>query len=359
MKHKSEKCRELISKFYTFLSCSFSSWSVLGIIFLNTLPAMTYGCSPAPLPDTAGKTCTNLSITKSPYTAMQTLDIFVFRDDETMMLDCYQRIEDPEKWNGSIMSSSGKRIIYICANSGIEKDGWPLIRSMRSMEKISFNLEDESRENPVMTGRVRMAASGTYIRQPGPPYTELAMSPLTCEIVLRSLTCDFKGRPYDGEKITEAKVYLTNVNATRKLSDADSSMPERIINAGFLNRYDLSKFQDSSLIIKHIEKSIGKDGIQEEIKLYCYPNMAEEASPGSPVTRIVIEGKVSGKTYYWPIDISRGPGKGISGGKSYIFDVKITRKGTTDPDIPVRTEEVNIRFEEEAWREKEGYTVGF
>ena len=320
---------------------------------------MTCGCSPATMPDTACRTSTTLHITKSPYTAMQTLDIFVFRDNETRLLDCYQRVEQPEKWDGRIMSSAGNRIIRICANSRTDKNEWPLIRSMNSLEKISFNLEDESRENPVMTGEAKMPAPGSNALHPGLPYAEITMLPITCEIVLRSLICDFKGRPYDGEKITEAKVYLTNVNATRKLSDADGSMPERIINAGFLNRSDLSKFRDSSLIIKHIEKSIGKDGIQEDIRLYCYPNMAEEESPGSPVTRMVIEGKVSGKTYYWPIDISRGPGKGISGGKSYIFDVRITRKGTTDPDIPVRTEEVNIRFEEESWIEKEGYTVGF
>lgn len=359
MKHESVKSRELISKFYTFLSCSFSSWSVLGIIFLNILPAMTYGCSPATVPDTACRTASTISITKSPHTAMETLDIFVFRDDEARLLDCYQRVDQPEKWDGRIMSSAGNRIIHICANSRTGKGEWPLIRSMHSLEKISFNLEDESRENPVMTGEAKIPASGPDFMYPGLPYTEIPMSPLTCEIVLRSLICDFKGRPYDGERITDAKVYLTNVNATRRLYSAEGSMPERIINAGFLNRYDLARFRDSSLIIKHIDKSIGKDGIQEDIRLYCYPNMAEEDSPGTPVTRMVIEGKVSGKTYYWPIDISRGLGNGISGGKSYIFDVRITRKGTTDPDIPVRTEEVNITFEEESWIEKEGYTVGF
>ena len=359
MKHHSEKCRELISTIYTFLSCSFSSWSVLGIIFFYLLPAITYSCSPAPLPDQAEKAHITLSMTKSPVTIMETLDIFVFREDEPRLLDCYLRVEDPGKWDGRVVSSAGNRIIRICANSGMDKDEWQQVRSIHSLEKISFDLEDECRESPVMTGEVKVPVDRSETSAGVMPDIEMTMIPLTCEIILRSLTCDFKGRPYDGEKITDAKVYLTNVNAGRKLSDIGGSLPERIINPGFLNRSDISKFRDSSLIIKHIDKHIGKNGIGQEIRLYCYPNTAEEESPGTPVTRLVIEGKISGNTYYWPIDISRGPGNGISSGKSYIFDVKITRKGTTDPDIPVRTEEVNITFEEEAWIEKEGYTVGF
>ena len=68
---------------------------------------------------------------------------------------------------------------------------------------------------------------------------------------------------------------------------------------------------------------------------YCYPNLQQpdsQATTWSPrFTRIVAEVELGGTTYYYPINLQY-----ISGNKSYeIENLTITRKGSTDPDIPI------------------------
>jgi hypothetical protein len=52
-------------------------------------------------------------------------------------------------------------------------------------------------------------------------------------------------------------------------------------------------------------------------------------------------------------------GYGIGRNEKYIFDIKITRKGTNDPDKPVSKEDIDIIFNIEKWNEKEDYGVIF
>ena len=76
----------------------------------------------------------------------------------------------------------------------------------------------------------------------------------------------------------------------------------------------------------------------------------------------MIEGMLDGELYYWPIDINRDADSheyGVLGGHRYIYDIKITRKGSSDPDIPVRTEDFVISQKIAEWREKENYAVVF
>jgi hypothetical protein len=90
--------------------------------------------------------------------------------------------------------------------------------------------------------------------------------------------------------------------------------------------------------------------------------MAEEEGPGSPFTRLVIQGVLDGEVWYWPIDINRGEGRspeGIAGNCSYSFDIKLTRKGSADPDTAIKTESATIIMEVEKWEEKEEYSVAF
>ena len=99
-----------------------------------------------------------------------------------------------------------------------------------------------------------------------------------------------------------------------------------------------------------------------DIKLRCYPNMASQEGPGSPFTRLVIQGQLDGDVWYWPIDINRGEGcttEGIEGNCAYTFDIVLTRKGSADPDTAIKTESATIMMEVEKWEEKEEYSVVF
>lgn len=345
-------CREFL---ISVISVHFSETILpfLGTLtLLNFLPAFLYGCSvPESLPDTPTVQETGISLTKSQG-EVEELDIFVFKDDPLQRLDCYLRIEDPTSWNEEIVSRYGDRIIVICANSGRNADDWAFLSSFASLKDIRMSLEEESAGSPFMSGAIYVP-SGNDGRQ-----TAIHIRPLYSTVELRSISCDFAGKPYAGERMTDVKVYLTNVNAECGILDTEGILPSRIINAGGLRDEDMETLPHPSMLAAEIKGEIGRNIIHPGIDLICYPNNSLNEGPGTPFTRLVIEGKVSGVTYYWPIDINR-EGGGICRNERYVYDIRITRKGSTDPDTPVNVEDTDILFRVEKWKEEEDCPVRF
>lgn len=367
MKNQKEHSREHISfksfkfkifKLCTLRSCCSSSQSVLGKTLLSLLPALACGCTAeviAPSAETAECNARILMEGHVPAENLSSLDIFVFKNDELGLVDCYQRIDHPEEWDGNVCSSAGDRTISICANSRMTIDEWPWIRSREGLKKISVNLEQERREYPFMSGEIHVRA-----KKDSPIYAGLSLRPLASEIYLRSVCCDFTGKPYAGEEITEAKVYLTNINAECGMLEDGDIRPGRLINSARLCPEDVDSFEDPGLIYQELDHNIGKAWIKPEIRLWCYPSNGYEESMGTPFSRMVIEGKIAGHTYYWPVNINRDSGSsGIDRNRQYIYDIKITRKGSTDPDIPVEADDMEITFKTAIWEEKENCIVGF
>ncbi len=329
----------------------------LGKYLLSLLPAFSYGCTktadpPKPFMDDIH---TKISV-PAPSMEINTLDVFVFKDDRFSKLDCYQRFDNMGDWQDAVVSSGGERIITALANTPYAREDWLKVSSRSYLKDIMINLEDETREFPVMTGELSI---DTYNKNSLP--RTLSLIPLASEIRLNTICCDFSGKAYAGEKITDAKVYLTNVNAECGILEERETYPKRIINTGRLREEDMEKFTNPDLIMQEIPKGIGSQTSYVAISLWCYQNCHQKESPGSPYTRLVIEGKISGQTYYWPIDINREAEEeaGIWRGKCYSFNIKITTKGASDPDIPVKTDEIIINQEVAKWKEIQEYEVSF
>lgn len=346
-------CRE---HFYSAISVySETILPFLGALtLLSFLPAFLYGCSaPEPLLYPAGEVCINIDLTKGAGNVDE-LDIFVFRNDRLQKTDCYQKVPDLESWNREVVSGYGDRIIAVCANCRKDIMEWTGVSSFPYLQNLSVSLEDDDPESPFMSGwkEVSAGSEGRHI--------QMQLSPLTSIVRLQSISCDFSGRPYSGEKMTDVRIYLTNVSAECRLFDEKGIMPIRVVNAGGLCEDDMEAFRDASVLYRELPYDIGSETIRPDISLICYPNNSPSESPGTPFTRLVIEGKVGGQTYYWPIDINRDDGgEGIARNEKYIYDIRIRRKGTLDPDTPARTEDMDISFKIEKWEEQEDYKVTF
>jgi hypothetical protein len=92
------------------------------------------------------------------------------------------------------------------------------------------------------------------------------------------------------------------------------------------------------------------------------PNIGTEGNPGNPPTRLVLEGKIDGHIYYWPINIGHEAQEGTyvaERNHSYIYDIHIRRKGTSDPDIPISIKTGEIKLKVESWIEKKEYGIEF
>ena len=283
---------------------------------------------------------------------IMSVDIFTFDADSLGHLDSYQRITDISDETITISSTGGRKRIFACCNTGLDKEDMMRIDCMEDLKKTFIRLEDQDRDFPLMLGQTE-----TDTDSAGNP--DINIRPMISEIILKTVRCCFEGTVYDNEPITEARVYLTNVNAQCNLAEA-ADMPERFINMGMLNTNDISAFHEPAIVIQEIGQEITEEVLRTDISLLCFQNHGTNESPGSPFTRLVFEGKIQGHTYYWPITVNRAEeGTGIEAGTRYIYDLTIRRKGSHDPDHEIVVDKSETTMEVIQWKEKEEYTVGF
>lgn len=328
---------------------------LLGPLLLSFAPALFSGCSMEILPKDHGDKAlmeeTTLKLHGSTLnTVWTTLDILIFEDDKLSRLDAYQRIEDFRGKLARASSTKGQKIFFVCADSHIGRYEWSDISSYNSLKNTYSDLENEFPDRPVRTGECRTFA-GSY-------FALARLKPLSCNVVLKTISCDFSATPYAGHQIKDVKVYLTNVSASCPLISDGPAKPVRFINTGQLLSSDIRKFRNPEIIIRDIADEVGHMELHPEASLLCYPNPCTEESPGTLRTRMVIEGKINSMTYYWPITLGEED-SGLERGNRYIYEIRIKRKGVTDPDIPFDPESVAINMIIKPWTEKEEYVVGF
>jgi len=323
--------------------------TIMTLALLPTLFSCSYPASHS------GELITGLDIICTKGSAgVENMDIFTFNDDKLMLLDSYQHI-DGQKTSVGIRSQNGDKIVFACINSQREKYDWAAINSFPSIKEVEVDLSKERRSSPCMTGIVEINAGNEEEYR-------LELRRITSEIILRSIRCDFRNKSYEGNNIEEVKVYLTNVNTRCSITSEGAATPTEIINAGGLVYEDLEDFVEPDMILQTIDRSIGRTVLRPDIRLSCYPNAGTADTPGTPYTRLVIEGKIDGITYWWPVDINRNGSneeQGIYRNRQYIFDIIIKRKGTSDPDTVIETEDAEIKMSIQPWKEKEDHTIGF
>lgn len=333
------------------------SWLILSFVTL-TAPVFQ-GCSrqdctqDGSFTEMPRKPSVKLAVHLNSDSPVRSVDALVFNDDRLQRIDCYQRFDEIHDGMLMIGSCGGDKMIAICANSQWDKDEWRSADSYNKFKQMKADLAKEDRNFPLMSATIATSA--------GSDISGVRLERLSSIIHLNSICCDFSGKPYEGEGISDARVYLTNISGRCNLTGEDSDKIETIINHRGLLRDDLESFSDSSLIINNINH-ITTTLSHPHIELLCYPNTARQESAGTPFTRLVIEGKIQGETWYWPININRASGKdheGIRRNMKYTYDIIITGKGTKDPDTPVTFDMAEVVSKAEKWTEKDEYYVAF
>lgn len=347
-------CRKRLSTNISETLCLNLSLPVQGTLYLFTtclLPAL-FSCSPIPESRSLYAIAAEMAMNG---TEIHTLDIFTFNDDMLGRLDSYQRIDAPDPDDIEIRSQNGKKHIIICANAQNGKEGWADVNSLKAMEERYADLTSERRDRLLMTGRWGTTAGNGHT-------DTIPLRPLVAETALRSIRSDFSGKPYAGETITDVCIYLTNVNARCPMLAEGEVKPVHIINSGKLEMEDVMAMDDPGMLFRTLDTDIGHSTCRPDISFMCYPNSWPEESPGTPFTRLVIEGCLDGERFMWPIEVNRGEGTdnpGIHRNCSYIYDVVITRKGVTDPEETITTDMMDISMEVKRWEEKERYSIEF
>ena len=296
---------------------------------------------------------TTQKVTFTSGEAIRTLDIFFFTDDSLGRLDSYQRFSSPVGETVTGACTRGRRIVSALANSHNREYTWSDVNSHDGLLEVVSDLRDENPRSPLLRGESLAFAGDDRM-------TMLSLSPLLCEVVLQRLSCDFSGRSYAGAEITGLKAYLTNVNALCPVFGESSGNPVDILNRGRLRESDLEQMACPEMLSGDIGDMEDDFILYPDLRLYCYPNRSAGESLGSPFTRLVIQGEVDGRVWYWPLDIGRnGDGGGVEGGCSYSFDVTLTRLGVEDPDTPVQGVAAEVAIAQAPWKTLDDRYIDF
>ena len=336
------------------------------LILLPVFFSCDYGSlllSEGSFPETSGNECrtsvkVRLRNVSDSICGPSIIDIFVFNNDGLGRLDSYQRIEACLTDKIPAASRMGDKILAVIANSGKDASDWAEVNSIAGLYDTMSDIADENPASPLMCGIADVSMGSEQ-------ECTIEMAPLLASVCLKSIRCDFSGRPYAGAPLTDVRAYLINVSAQVPLFRQDDFIPAEIINAAGLSDYDMGRMLHPEMLFSRIENPIGPDAVSPGINLYCYPNTSREESIGSPYTRLVIEGKILGKTFYYPININRNSGNqnrtgdGIFRSCRYVFDVTITRCGTNDPDIPADPSMIKINMMPEPWEEIDEDRIDF
>ncbi|MBQ4306052.1 MAG: hypothetical protein II764_03415, partial [Bacteroidales bacterium] len=230
--------------------------------------------------------------TRAPLSdAVSSLHVFVYNDDSLGRLDSYQRFDTRDSGRRQCTSRSGRKLFAAIANLDISAAEWTEISSFESLQKLVSEFRDEDPQQPVMTSVTRATAGGTL---PVPVNLERILS----NVRIKSICCDFKGREYEGARITNARAYLININGRCELFRQEDFHPVEMVNY-----HGEETFPHPEMIGANIG-NIGNTALSPGISLYCYPNDGTEDTAALPSTRLVIEGEINGVKYYWPVNIS-------------------------------------------------------
>lgn len=284
--------------------------------------------------------------TKSALSRSDSAEVFVYNDDHLRRLDTYQKVPLKDG-RATVAYTPGDKLMAFLSNGPSRAYLWQETNSFAYIESLEADFALEREGAHIMSGICRH-----------PREKSVELEPLVSQVILRSIRCDFSQRPYHGATLTEGKVYLTNASSICKIFSFDDFPTRGTLNTGGLNALDLSHLNSPALLYGELPKEIGKEKVYVDKILYCYPNTNIEDTPLTPFTRLVVEGKINGQLWYYPININRrgiGPTQGLEGvdrGKSYIYDLTILRTGTTDPDSPITPFEVKITCSVAPWVEK-------
>ena len=268
------------------------------------------------------------------YGDIARLDVFVFNDDGIRRMDSYCSFDRPDTPYLDINSSAGDKLVVVLANCIGHSFTADEFRSYESLGNLMWRLEDEDPARPVMSGECQISAGAAG-------YTALQLTPLLSDVCLDHLKVDFSGRGYRSRTLENCRVFLTNLSGSCEIMRRDGFRITELENAGVLDPEFLARMKHPEMVSRN-----AIPGYWAPVDLYCYPNDSAEDGPGSPHTRMVVQGDIDGVTYYYPIDINQdgfgytsGP-HGLSRNVKYSYSLLITRKGSTDPDVPVGPEEV-------------------
>lgn len=292
---------------------------------------------------------------------INTLEIFLFKSNGA--LESYKKYTAAEITaagglsNLEVKSTVGEKNIYVIANSKVT-DWIGFIDEEHFLER-ECNLSDEDFQNFTMSGSTTATISGAGS-------VEVTIARLVARIVVTGIRTSFYGTPYEGQSLRDVKLYLTNVHGQKNFLGSGFASPLILNNAGYVAG-DNSDLTIDDMLYESVASSIGDSGNDDAHYFYCYENLTSEETATEKYTRLILEGKINGVKYYYPVDINQvGYGwvsanehYGVKRNTSYSFDFTIAGPGALTPDDKLVSYTLTVNTSVAGWSSANDYSVSF
>lgn len=301
--------------------------------------------------------------TETSDSKINDLTVLVFRDDNSEnSVDVIETLKSPSLSDAiKLKATTGKRIFYIVANihetslSGINNEG-------DFLEKLS-DLKCENEGDFTMIGTLEKELVA------GDNELNISLKRLVSRIVVSEIDADFTGTSYEGYKLCDVELFITNVQSQKYLKDGVTS-PEDcyIINEGNYKASDSPTSGLTNIFYDKITQEVGTGSNSHTTKhfFYAYENLISDES-SQPFTRLVLKGSINGLTYYWPININQEGFKGaattdhdgVKANTTYEYKIKITRPGSSSAEDIIKFSNYNLSLTIEPWIETDPVNTEF
>ena len=269
--------------------------------------------------------------------SLSSLEVFIFSADGST-LEGHARSQGAASLD--VTCKSGEKAVAALVNAPDMSD----CTTLENLRKKEVRLEAMSADKIVMYGE-----KGAYIE--GSTTVSVDVSKILSRVVIRSVENRFSLASLQAKEFRITGIYLLNVQGANSLS---------------LNSYQdgagvwYNKMKNENSAVKSlVSDTVGKtlsygSTLEESHYFYAMPNdfASSAAVPdlhggswAKRYTRLVVEATLDSEKMYYPISLTS-----LKGNTSYeIEKLVITKKGSSDPDTPVDSEDVSFDVTVKPW----------
>lgn len=260
---------------------------------------------------------------------VKSVQIFVFRKDG--VLDAYVKSSTS---SASLDCTIGEKDFFAIVNAPDITN----VGNVKELESMRSQLSSNSVGRFVMTGRTSAVVTTEQNN------VSVDVSRLVARITVKKITNAITAPQYSSAPLVLKQIYLLNVAGDIPYSGTGEPV---IWYNKAKNTGDLPELLESAALGESIASNAS---YTSDHHFYCYPNHTSKDSSSdiwSPrFTRLVLKMGFKDKEYYYPVTLD-----GIDANTIYnIEEVKITRIGSVNPDIPVSVGTVSLTVNVVPWQ---------
>lgn len=266
--------------------------------------------------------------------AVSKYQIMVY-DTDTDLLEAYTIISGTST-SATVSCTTGPKEIVVLANAPDMES----VTSLSTLKETRSRLEHNTIGSLVMEGSkpVDLTVSSTV---------EVELNRIVSKVRLSSVNVDFENDAYDAMSFEIVSAYLINVPADKKYL-VKSAATQVAKPSEWYNKlaYEANSAYDG--ILKDMINVSSTKNYQTHHVFYSYPNphLADDFSStwSERPTRLVVEAKLGGVLYYYPIKLPQ-----LEQNKMYDVSLNITRPGKTTPYEDMKKHEETFTIKVIGW----------